>query len=47
MKVQFSVGEQFKSFSIIPGIDICWHYKTIGICFVFMKWNMNIDFVKD
>ena len=46
MKIHFSAGRQFKSISIIPGIDIIWYYKSIIIAVLFLFWSFSVTFAK-
>ena len=46
MKIHFSAGRQFKSISIIPGIDISWYYKSIIIAVLFLFWSFSVTFAK-
>lgn len=46
MKVSISIEKQFKSVSILPGIDLSYYYGIFSIAFIFLMWTLTINFTK-
>jgi hypothetical protein len=46
MQIKIQIVKQYKSAFIIPTIWISWHWGVFTISFTWLKWSIDIDFVK-
>lgn len=46
MKIKTQIVEHYKSVFILPTIGISWDWGIFTISFTWLKWSIDIDFLK-